>query len=171
MTFFSHILVARGKLQKFVQHIFHAHTYTYFAYPIDFFFFCMTNFEKKKTNLSSMVSLWYDSWCWFLFVPFWNNQFITKWWAKFKLECLVLICTYYTNTKFIVISKPRTLNDGGEDSVNPNLPAPHEFCSFWNDDIFTFWHQSHEHNLHKICIFVFLFVSSSLQWYMPCLDT
>ena len=33
------------------------------------------------------------------------------------LECLLLICTY-TNEKFIVICKPRTLNDGGEDSVN-----------------------------------------------------
>ena len=27
-----------------------------------------------------------------------------------------MICTY-TNAKFIVIRKPRTLNDGGEDSV------------------------------------------------------
>ena len=39
-----------------------------------------------------------------------------KWWAKFKLGCLLLVCTY-TNAKFIVICKPRTLNDGGEDSV------------------------------------------------------
>ena len=39
-----------------------------------------------------------------------------KWWAKFMLECLLLICTY-TNAKFIVICKPRTLNDGGEDSL------------------------------------------------------
>ena len=36
--------------------------------------------------------------------------------SKFMLECLLLICTY-TNEKFIVICKPRTLNDGGEDSV------------------------------------------------------
>ena len=35
--------------------------------------FCLTNFDKN-TNLSGMVSLWYDSWCWFLFAPFWNNQ-------------------------------------------------------------------------------------------------
>ena len=40
-----------------------------------------------------------------------------KWWARFKLECLLLICTY-ANAKFIIICKPRTLNDGGEDSVN-----------------------------------------------------
>ena len=40
-----------------------------------------------------------------------------KWWAKFMLECLLLIYTY-TNAKFIIICKPRTLNDGGEDSVN-----------------------------------------------------
>ena len=32
------------------------------------------------------------------------------------MECLLLICTY-PNAKFIVIYKPRTLNDGGEDSV------------------------------------------------------
>ena len=32
-TFFSH----QGKLQKFLQHISHSHTYTYFAHPIDSF--------------------------------------------------------------------------------------------------------------------------------------
>ena len=48
----------------------------------------------KNTNISGTVSLWYESCCWFLFAPFWNNQWITKWWAKFKLECLLLICTY-----------------------------------------------------------------------------
>ena len=40
-TFFSH----HGKLQKFLQHISHSHTYTYFAHPIDSF--SLTNFEKK----------------------------------------------------------------------------------------------------------------------------
>ena len=39
-TFFSH----QGKLQKFLQHISHSHTYTYFAHPIDLF--CLTNFEN-----------------------------------------------------------------------------------------------------------------------------
>ena len=28
----------------------------------------------KNMNLSGTVSLWYESWCWFLFAPFWNNQ-------------------------------------------------------------------------------------------------
>ena len=70
-TYFSHFLVTRGKLQKFLQHISHSHTYTYFAHPVDFL--CLTNFEKN-TNLSDTVSLWYESWCWFLFAPFWNNQ-------------------------------------------------------------------------------------------------
>ena len=69
LTYFSHFLVTREKLQKFLQHIFHSHTYTYFAHSIDFF--CLTNFEKN-TNLSDTVSLWYESWCWFLFAPFWN---------------------------------------------------------------------------------------------------
>ena len=60
LTYFSHFIVTRGKLQKFLHHISHSHTYMYFAQPIDFF--CLTNFEKN-TNLSGMVSLWYDSWC------------------------------------------------------------------------------------------------------------
>ena len=60
LTYFSHVLVTREKLQKFLQHISHSHTYPYFAHPIDFF--CLTNFEKN-TNLSDTVSLWRESWC------------------------------------------------------------------------------------------------------------
>ena len=52
-TFSSH----QGKLHKFLQHISHSHTFTYFAHPIDFV--CLTNFEKN-TNLSGTVSLWYE---------------------------------------------------------------------------------------------------------------
>ena len=37
LTYFSHFLVTRGKLQKILLHISHSHTYTYFAHPIDFF--------------------------------------------------------------------------------------------------------------------------------------
>ena len=91
---------------------------TFFALPI----------LKKNTNLSGTVSLYYESWCWFLFVPFWNNLYITKWWAKFKLECLLLICTY-TNKKFIVICKPRTSNNGGEDSVKYRNRKKHRFLA------------------------------------------
>ena len=54
LTYFSHFLVTREKLQKFLQHIFQTHTYTYFAHPIDSF--CLTDFEKN-TNLSGTVSL------------------------------------------------------------------------------------------------------------------
>ena len=54
LTYFSHFLVTREKLQKFLQHISHSHTYTYFAHPIDFF--CLTNFEKNM-NLLGTVSL------------------------------------------------------------------------------------------------------------------
>ena len=79
-----------------------------------YWLFCLPNFAKIA-NLSCMVSLWCDSWCWFLFAPFWSNQKITKWWAKFRLECLLLIFIY-TNARFIFICKPRTLAVG-EDSV------------------------------------------------------
>ena len=37
LTYFSHFLVTREKLQTFLQHISHSHTYMYFAHPIDFF--------------------------------------------------------------------------------------------------------------------------------------
>ena len=61
MTYFSHFLVtSRGKLQKFLQHISHSHTYMYFALTLLTFF--ALPLLKKNTNLSGMVSLWYDSW-------------------------------------------------------------------------------------------------------------
>ena len=86
-TFSSH----QGKVTKIPSaHIWNTYIHI-FCSP--YWLFCLTNFEKN-TNLSGRVSLWYESWCWFLFAPFWNNQEITKWWAKFKLECLLLICTY-----------------------------------------------------------------------------
>ena len=63
---------SRGKSYKnsFSTYLTHIHTcilltlLTYLPYQ----------FWKKNTNLSGMVSLWYDSWCWFLFATFWNNQ-------------------------------------------------------------------------------------------------
>ena len=118
-TFSSH----QGKFTKIPSaHI--SNTYIHvFCSP--YWLFCLTNFEKN-TNLSGTVSLWYESWCWFLSAAFWNSQYITKWWAKFNLECLLLIYTY-TNEKFIVICKPRTLNDGGEDSVKYKNCKKHRY--------------------------------------------
>ena len=67
-TFFSH----QGKVTKIPSaHI--SPTYKY-AFCSPYWLFCRTNFEKKNANLSDTVSLWYESWCWFLFAPFWNNQ-------------------------------------------------------------------------------------------------
>ena len=67
-----HIFLSPGKSYKnsVSTYLKHIHTsilltlLTFFALPI----------LKKNTNLSSTVSLWYESWCWFLFAPFWNNQ-------------------------------------------------------------------------------------------------
>ena len=50
-TFFSH----QGKLQKFLQHISHSHTNTYFAHSIDLF--CLTNFEKNTNLLVRQIKL------------------------------------------------------------------------------------------------------------------
>ena len=44
------------------------------------------------------------------------------------LECLLLICIY-TNAKFIVICKPRTLNDRCKDSVKNKNRKKHYFLA------------------------------------------
>ena len=120
-TFSSH----QGKLQKFLQHISQTHTYTYFAHLIDFF--CLTNFEKKYEFIRHSFSL-----VWVLVLilirAILEQSINNKMVSKFKLECLLLICTY-TTEKFIVICKPRTLNDGGEDSVKQRNRKKHRFLA------------------------------------------
>ena len=72
LTYFSHFLVTRESYKNsFSTYLTHIHAcilltqLTFFALPI----------LKKNTNLSGMVSLWCcNSWCWFIFAPFWNNQ-------------------------------------------------------------------------------------------------
>ena len=58
-TFFSYQGLGE-KLQKFLRHISHSHTYMGFAHPIDFF--CLTNFEKKIR----IYQVWFFSLVWFL---------------------------------------------------------------------------------------------------------
>ena len=53
LTYFSHFLVTRERTQKFLQHISHLHTFTYFAYPID----CLPNFAKFGVT-PSVDSFW-----------------------------------------------------------------------------------------------------------------
>ena len=83
-------LVTRDKLTKIASAHFSLTYIHVFCSPYRLFFLPY-QFWKKKTNLSGTVSLslWYESWCWFLFAPFWNNQLKTKLWAKFKLECQI----------------------------------------------------------------------------------
>ena len=71
LTYFSHSLVTRESYKNsFSTYLTHIHTCILLTLLTCF---CLTNFEKN-TNLSGMVSLWYRSWCWFLFAPFWNIQ-------------------------------------------------------------------------------------------------
>ena len=74
LTYFSHFFSHQGKLQKFLQHRSHSHTYTYFAQPtLYWLFFCLTKFGKKIL----IYQVWFlfgMSPGWFLFAPFWNNQ-------------------------------------------------------------------------------------------------
>ena len=96
-----HIFQSPGKSYKksFGTYLTHIHT----CILLTLLTFCLTNFDEN-TNL------------WFLFgmipgVDSYSRHFgtinITKWWAKFKLECLLLKCIY-AKAKFIVICKPWT---------------------------------------------------------------
>ena len=68
---FIFLVTRESYKNSFSTYLTHIHTcilltlLTFFALPI---------LKKKKKNLSGMVSLWCDSWCSFLFAPFWNNQ-------------------------------------------------------------------------------------------------
>ena len=125
LTYFLHFLVTRETYQNSFSTISHSHTYTYFAHPIDFF--CLANLKKKYEFIRYGFSL-----VWVLVLilirAILEQSIITKWWTKFKLECLLLICTY-NNVKFIVICKPWTLNDGGEDSVKYRNRKKHRFLA------------------------------------------
>ena len=71
-TFFSH----QGKVTKIPSaHIsLESHTYIHVFCSPYLISFALPILEKQNTNLSDTVSLWYESWCWFLYEPFWNNQ-------------------------------------------------------------------------------------------------
>ena len=135
-TFFSH----QGKVTKIPSaHI--SLTYIHvFCSP--FWLFLPYQFWKKCEFIRYGFSL-----VWVLVLilirAILEQSIITKWWAKFKLECLLLICTY-TDAKFIVIRKPRTLNDGGEDSVKYRNGKKHCFLEaaillFIGKIIITWW--------------------------------
>ena len=66
-TFFSY----QGKVTKIPS----AHTSLTYIHVLcsPYWLFLPYQFWKN-TNLSGTVSLWYESWCWFLFAPFWSNQ-------------------------------------------------------------------------------------------------
>ena len=47
LTYFLHFVVTREKLQKFLQHISHSHTYTYICSTIDFFCLTYSHLHRK----------------------------------------------------------------------------------------------------------------------------
>ena len=69
-------------------------TKRYERYVTLFFDFrCLINFAKN-INLSWMVSLWCALLCKFSIYTFKSDQWVTILWAKFDLECLLLIFIY-----------------------------------------------------------------------------
>ena len=68
LTYFSHFLVTREKLQKFLQHISHSHTCILLTLLTSFFFFFFFFFalpilKKTKYEFIKHISLLYESWC------------------------------------------------------------------------------------------------------------
>ena len=57
LTYFSHFVDTKEKTQKFLQHVSQLHTYTYIAYPIDFFALPIL---QKSRIYSRMFSFWCD---------------------------------------------------------------------------------------------------------------
>ena len=127
-TYFSHFLVTREKVTKIpVAHI----SLTYIrVFCSPYWLFLPYQSWKQYKFIRYGLSL-----VWVLvliliraiFEQSINNK-MAKWWAKFKLECLLLICVY-TNAKFIIICTPRTLNDRGEDSVQYRNRKKHCFLA------------------------------------------
>ena len=120
------------KLQKFLQHISHSHTYMYFAHPIDFFFFfffCLTNLE------SGMVSLWYES-CvdsysrYFWTLNEWQNGEQTLSWNVYYWYVFTLMPNLCQISDFSYAKcQTSDLNDGGEDSVKYGNRKKHCFLA------------------------------------------
>ena len=73
-TFHIFLVTRESYKNSFSTYLTHIHT----CLLLTLLTFLPYQFWNKNKNLSGMVSLWYDSWCWFLFAPFWNNQWITK---------------------------------------------------------------------------------------------
>ena len=66
-----HIFSHQGKVTKIPSaHISNTYIHVFFLPN----WLCLPYQFCKNTNLSGTVSLWYESWYWFLFAPFWNNQ-------------------------------------------------------------------------------------------------
>ena len=109
---FHILLVTREKLQNFFsKYLTHVHTcilltqLTFFALPVSK---KIRIYQVRFSVVRFLVLILIRA----ILEQSINNKMV----SKINLECLLLICIY-TNAKFIVICKPRTLNDGGEDSV------------------------------------------------------
>ena len=102
LTYFSQFFSYQGKITKKNLRTYLTHIHTCVLLTLLNFLFCLTNFEKKYEFIRHGFSL-----VWFLVLILIhtileqsiNNKMLSN----------------YTNAKFIVISKPRTYNDRGED--------------------------------------------------------
>ena len=72
-----------------------------FSHSLDFH--CLIYFAKS-INLSWMVTLWCELLCKCSINTLKSDQWITIWWVKFELECLLLIFIYF-NSIFKVTCK------------------------------------------------------------------
>ena len=77
------------------------HSSSNFAHSFDSH--CLFSFAKN-INLSYMLSIWRKLLCKLSIYTLKSDEWITIWWSKFELECLLLIFTY-SNSQFKVTCK------------------------------------------------------------------
>ena len=90
-----------------------------------------------------MVSIWCELLCKLSIYTFKSDQWMTIWWEKMWVKCLLLIFTY-SNSKFKVTCKMRTLNAGTSELI------PKKNCSKISNITFTILPFSHKNTLTKL---------------------
>ena len=92
LTYFSHFLVTREKLQKFLQHISHSRTYMHFAHPIDFFALPILKIIRYGFSLVCVLVLILIR---AILKQSINNKMVSFLFSKMTRKCNLKTCSYF----------------------------------------------------------------------------